>query len=105
MISVIIFVLGQFLRLSAIMTLGKRWSTKIVVLPQAPLVTNGLFKIIRHPNYLGVVLEIVALPLMGGYWKLALFFSIANFTILYFRIRLEEKMLDQYNGYYKEFSK
>ena len=104
LICLAIYILGQVLRLSAIYTLGKRWSTRIVVLPKAPVIKKGLFKLIRHPNYLGVVLEIFALPLMGGYWKLALFFSLGNFLVLYFRIYLEEKMLDQYNDYFREFS-
>lgn len=91
--GLILFLIGQFLRLSAIRTLGKRWSTRIIVLPNAPLISSGLFKFIRHPNYLGVALEIFALPLMGGSLSMAIVFSLINFVILFFRIRLEEEML------------
>jgi methyltransferase len=99
-----LFVLGQALRVIAIRTLGKRWSTKIVILPESDAVKKGIFKIFRHPNYVGVVLEIFALPLMAGLIKVAIIFSLLNFVILYFRIKLEEKMLGQYNNYFEIFS-
>ncbi|MCB9091230.1 MAG: hypothetical protein H6621_10680 [Halobacteriovoraceae bacterium] len=98
-----LFIAGQFLRLSAILTLGKRWSTRIVILPNAPVVKKGIFNYVRHPNYLGVVLEIFALPFMGGYWQLALFFSCLNFIVLFFRIKEEERMLCQFNDYAQKF--
>ena len=100
-----LFICGQILRVSAIYTLGKRWSTRVVVLPQADVVKSGLFKFIKHPNYLGVILELFALPMMGGLFVAAVTFSLLNGVILFFRIRFEEEMLDQYNNYYQHFSK
>ncbi|MCF8060767.1 MAG: hypothetical protein K9K67_15800 [Bacteriovoracaceae bacterium] len=101
--SLVFFLLGQTLRLTAIWTLGKRWSTRIVVLPEAPVVKKGIFNFIRHPNYLGVIFEIAALPLMGGYFIFAMIFSVLNGVILFFRIREEEAMLCQFNDYKEKF--
>lgn len=98
-----LFFLGQALRLTAIKTLGKRWTTRIAILPGKIAVSNGIFSKIRHPNYLGVCLEIMALPLMGGYVDLAIFFSIINLLILFFRIRKEEFFLRKYNSYGEVF--
>ncbi|MCR9205564.1 MAG: hypothetical protein NXH75_13355 [Halobacteriovoraceae bacterium] len=98
-----LFLLGQFFRISAITTLGKRWSTRVMILPEAPVIKSGLFKLVRHPNYVGVILEIAALPLIAGFWKIALLFSISNGIILFFRIRFEEKMLSTHNDYQQQF--
>ncbi len=100
-----LFLLGQFFRISAITTLGKRWSTRVMILPEAPVIKSGIFKVVRHPNYVGVVLEIAALPLVAGLWKQALFFSICNGIILFFRIRFEEEMLSTHNDYQQQFFK
>lgn len=101
--GLIFFVVGQTLRISAIATLGKRWSTRIVILPEAPAVKKGIYNYFRHPNYLGVVIEIAALPLMASLFNVALVFSLANFVILYFRIKLEEHHLIKNNDYRKIF--
>ena len=76
-----------------------------MVLPQAEVVSKGLFRYVRHPNYLGVVLEIFALPLIAGLWELSLIFSFLNAIVLFFRIRFEEKMLTKYNNYDQTFLK
>lgn len=102
--SLVFFVFGQFLRITAISTLGKRWSTRIVILPEAPAIKKGVYNYFRHPNYLGVVLEIAALPLMASFYGIALFFTLANFVILYFRIRLEEHCLIEHNKYREVFN-
>jgi methyltransferase len=104
MIFFIVFICGQAFRVVAISTLGTRWSTRIVILPNANAIRKGIFKYFRHPNYLGVVLEILALPMMIGAWELAMIFTLANFVILFFRVRLEEEMLNKYNNYNKIFS-
>lgn len=101
--AVILFIMGQFFRLCAIFTLKRRWSTRVMILPEAPVVTNGLFRYLRHPNYLGVVLEIAALPMVAGLWQISIIFSFLNAVILYFRIRFEEHMLTTYNDYEKQF--
>lgn len=101
--ALVLFGLGQFLRIMAIKTLGERWSTRVMVLPEAPVIKSGLFNIVRHPNYVGVVLEIAALPLIAGLWQVAAFFSFCNGVILFFRIRFEEKMLCEHNNYQEEY--
>ena len=84
-----IFLLLQVLRVWILMTLGPRWTTRIIILPGAPLVTNGPYRILSHPNYLVVVGEIAALPLCLGLPWLALIFSAANAILLSIRIRAE----------------
>lgn len=99
----ILFIIGQCLRIMAITTLKKKWSTRVMILPDAPVITSGLFNYIRHPNYLGVVIELAALPLMASLWEVAITFSLINAIILFFRIRFEEDMLIKYNNYREKF--
>lgn len=87
------FALLQLARLWVLATLGGRWTTRIIVLPGAPLVRAGPFRYLRHPNYLIVVLEIALLPLAFGLWRLALLFSLLNALALAVRIRAEESAL------------
>ena len=88
-----LFILLQLARLWVLATLGKRWTTRIIVTPGAPLVAGGPFRFVRHPNYLVVVLEIAVLPLAFGLWELAVIFSLLNAVVLAIRIRAEEKAL------------
>ena len=90
---VAIFLLLQLGRLWVLATLGRRWTTRIIVLPGAPLVTGGPFRFVRHPNYLVVAAEIAVLPLAFELWQVALIFSILNAAVLAIRIRAEEKAL------------
>jgi methyltransferase len=84
---------AQALRWWAIRTLGGRWSTRVIVVPGEPPVTGGPYRLLRHPNYLAVVLEMACLPLAWGMWRLALLLSAANAAILLVRIREEEQAL------------
>jgi methyltransferase len=88
-----IFVVLQALRLWVVATLGPYWTTRILTVPGAPLVRNGPFRFVRHPNYLVVVGEIAALPLVFGAWRIALVFSLLNLVLLAWRIRIEEQAL------------
>jgi methyltransferase len=88
-----LFLLLQLGRLWVLRTLGERWTTRIIVLPGAPLVTGGPFRFVRHPNYVVVALEIAVLPLAFGLWEVALIFSVLNALALFIRIRAEEKGL------------
>jgi len=89
-------VLGaQTLRYWAIATLGWRWSTRIVVLPGTAPVTAGPYRWVRHPNYLAVIAEMVALPLVHGAWLTALVFSLGNAWLLRVRVRAEEEALGE----------
>lgn len=84
---------SQGLRYWAIATLGPRWNTRVIVLPGAPPVTGGPYRLMKHPNYLAVIVELAALPMIHGAWVTALVFSIANALLLAVRIRSEEAAL------------
>jgi methyltransferase len=92
--ALVLFGVGQALRVAAIKELGTRWTTRIIVLPEAPPVAGGIYRHIKHPNYLGVILELAALPLVFGCWFTAVVFSIANLALLLgVRIPAEEAAL------------
>jgi methyltransferase len=86
-------VLAQPLRYWAIATLGWRWNTRIVVVPGEPPVTTGPYRWVRHPNYVAVVTEMAALPLVHEAWLTAVVFSLGNAWLLWVRIRAEERAL------------
>jgi methyltransferase len=88
-----LYVLLQVARLWVLTTLGSRWTTRIIVLPGAPLVRAGPYRFVSHPNYLVVVAEIAVLPLVFGLWPVALLFSALNAAILAIRIREENRAL------------
>ncbi len=88
-----IFVLLQGARLWMFRSLGQRWTTRIIVLPDAALVRKGPYRYVDHPNYLIVTGEIATLPLAFGLWKIALLFSLLNGAILTLRIREEDRAL------------
>lgn len=81
------------LRYWVIATLGERWATRVLVLPAAPLVAGGPYRFLRHPNYLAVAVEVVALPLVHTAWLTALVCGAANLAILAWRIRVEDTAL------------
>jgi methyltransferase len=85
--------LAQALRYWAIASLGWRWNTRIVVVPGELPVTRGPYRWVRHPNYVAVVTEMVALPLVHGAWLTAVVFSLGNAWLLWVRIRAEERAL------------
>jgi len=95
---------GQSLRLLAMATLGERWTTRIIILPGHGPVTGGIFRYIRHPNYLGVFLEIAALPLVFGCFNTAVFFTLANLALMCVRIPAEERALEEAGGYQQAFA-
>lgn len=90
-----LFALLQLGRLWVLATLGERWTTRIIVIPGERLVARGPFRLVRHPNYVVVVLEIAVLPLAFGLWQPALVFSLLNSVVLTIRIRAEEQALAQ----------
>jgi methyltransferase len=91
--AVVVVVLAQALRWWAIASLGGRWTTSVIALPGQPPVTSGPYRVLRHPNYLAVVVELAALPLAYGSWRTALAFSAMNAVVLVLRIRAEERVL------------
>jgi methyltransferase len=89
----IVFVILQGLRVWVLATLGPRWTTRILVLPAAPLVARGPYRLLPHPNYAVVTAEIFVLPMAYGLVTLALVFSCLNAAILWVRIRAEDEAL------------
>jgi methyltransferase len=88
-----LFVLLQAGRLWVIASLGRRWTTRVIVVPGAPLLVRGPYRFIRHPNYLIVVLEIAVVPLALGLPLFALVFTLANAALLTYRMRVENRAL------------
>ncbi|AYG58170.1 isoprenylcysteine carboxylmethyltransferase family protein [Rhizobium jaguaris] len=91
----VIFMVLQGLRVWVLATLKERWTTRIIVLPGAALVTSGPYRFFSHPNYAVVVGEIAVLPLAFGLPLYALIFSLLNAAILTLRIRAENAALRQ----------
>jgi methyltransferase len=91
----VIAVLSQVLRWWCITTLGKRWNTLVIVIPDAPLVKTGPYKYtwLHHPNYLVVVIEGIALPMIHTAWITAICFTLANAWLLSVRLRVENEAL------------
>lgn len=87
-------VASQALRWWCIATLGPRWNTRVIVVPGLPLVGRGPYRWLRHPNYVAVVVEGFALPLVHTAWVTALGFSVLNAVLLLrFRIPAEDRAL------------
>jgi methyltransferase len=87
------FVALQVIRLWILLSLGRHWSTRVLVLPGTPKVVRGPYRWLRHPNYCVVAAEIALVPMALGLPLFALFFSIANAVLLALRIRVENKAL------------
>ena len=83
----------QFGRVWVIASLGRRWTTRVIVLPGALLVRDGPYRWLKHPNYLIVAAEIALLPLAFGALAIALVFSAANLALILRRIRIEDAAL------------
>lgn len=89
-----LFLVAQGLRYWCIASLGRRWNTRILVLPGVPPVRRGPYRILRHPNYLAVTAELLCGPLIFGAWLTALAAGVANaWLLLAVRIPAEEKAL------------
>ena len=84
-----VYLVLQALRLWVLLTLGERWTTRVIILPGAPLVTGGPFRFLSHPNYAVVVAEIAVGPLAFGLVGYALIFSVLNALILWLRLSVE----------------
>lgn len=84
---------AQSLRWWCIVTLGRRWNTRVIVVPGLPLITGGPYRVASHPNYVAVVVEGIALPLVHTAWITALVFTLANAALLRVRIRVENVAL------------
>ena len=83
----------QLLRVWVIASLGGRWTTRIIIMPGAPLVRRGPYRLVSHPNYMVVIAEIAVLPLAFGLPLFAAVFSVLNGVVLTVRIRAEARAL------------
>lgn len=88
-----VVVAAQALRWWCIVTLGPRWNTRVIVVPGLAPVRTGPYRWLSHPNYVAVVAEGVALPLVHASWVTALVFTIANAALLAVRLRHENAAL------------
>jgi methyltransferase len=86
---------SQALRWWCIRTLGQQWNTRVVIVPSLPRVTGGPYRVLPHPNYIAVVVEGFALPLVHTAWITALVFTVLNAALLTVRIRTENDALTQ----------
>jgi methyltransferase len=91
----LVLVAATALRWWTLATLGERWTTRVLVVPGEELVRAGPYRWLRHPNYLVVVMEIAAIPLVHCAWLTAGVFSIANLVLLRERIRVEDEALSR----------
>ncbi|MFJ4963895.1 isoprenylcysteine carboxyl methyltransferase family protein [Streptomyces sp. NPDC088729] len=90
---VAVVVAAQLLRWWCVSTLGPRWNTRVIVVPGLPLVTGGPYRLLRHPNYVAVAAEGLALPLVHGAWVSALAFTALNGVLMAVRVRCEDGAL------------
>jgi len=86
-------VASQALRWWCIVSLGRRWNTRVIIVPGLPPVRSGPYRLLRHPNYVAVVVEGVALPMVHAAWITAAVFSVLNAGLLAVRIRAEDAAL------------
>jgi methyltransferase len=87
------YLLLQVFRLWVLASLGRFWTTRVIIPAEIRLVRRGPYRFCRHPNYLLVSLEIAVLPLALGLWRYALVFSVINAALLLWRIHVEEQAL------------
>jgi methyltransferase len=88
-----LFGLVELGRIWVLLSLGRRWTTRIVVVPGETLVRRGPYKFLNHPNYAVVIAKIALLPLVFGLWRIALVFTLLNAAALTVRIREENRAL------------
>ena len=86
-------VASQALRWWCIATLGRRWNIRVIIVPGLAPVTSGPYRFLPHPNYVAVVVEGIALPMVHLAWITALVFTVANAALLAVRIRVENAAL------------
>ena len=89
----LVVIAAQGLRWWCIATLGPRWNTRVIVVPGLPPVRSGPYRFLSHPNYVAVVVEGLALPLVHACWMTGIGFTLANAVLLTVRLRVENKAL------------
>ena len=91
----LVYCLLQLLRVWIFISLGRRWTTRIIILPRKPLISSGPYRFLKHPNYVLVWVEVAVFPLIFGAWHIALAFTLLNTLLLMHRIRVENSALKQ----------
>jgi len=94
-IPFVVFLAMQAARVWVIASLGPYWTTRIITLPDAPLVRKGPYRFVRHPNYIVAFVEIITLPLAFGWWEGALVFGVLKAALLAYRIKVEDGVLSE----------
>jgi len=89
----VVVILANTLRWWCIYTLGQRWTARVIVIPGLPLVRSGPYRWFAHPNYVAVIVEGAALPLVGSAWITACTFTVLNAWLLTVRLRCETRAL------------
>lgn len=97
--AVLLFAVATFLRWWVIRTLGIHWNTEVVNSAPLGVVSSGPFRWIRHPNYVGVFVELIAVPLIHTAWITAIFAAFGDVLVLRNRLRIEESVLDSVPAY------
>lgn len=92
-VFLVIFIILQILRVYVLITLGKYWNTRIILIPGTKRVRHGIYKLINHPNYIIVVCEIFVIPMIFNLYFVAVIFTILNALMLFVRIKEENKAL------------
>lgn len=95
----VLAVAAQALRYWALSSLGHYWNVRVIVVPGGDVVAHGPYRYVRHPNYLAVIIEGIAIPLIHSAWITAVAFSLLNAVVLAVRIRCEEGALSNHCGY------
>jgi methyltransferase len=93
-----IALLCQVGRYAVIWSLGRQWNTRVIVVPGLPRVTGGPYRFLSHPNYVAVVVEGLALPLVHSAWVTAVVFTLCNALLLTVRLRVESRALTALDG-------
>lgn len=88
-----LFLMAQVGRISCMLSLGKFWNTKIIVIPNVIFIKKGLYKYVRHPNYIIVLIELFVIPLMFGAFITAFIFPLLHILLMFIRIPAEERAL------------
>jgi methyltransferase len=93
-VGAVVFALAKALKWWAILTLGQAWTFRVIVVPQAPLVVSGPYRFMRHPNYVGVIGELVGVALMTGAWIAGPITTAGFVSLIVKRIQIETRALD-----------
>jgi methyltransferase len=93
-VFLVIFILLQICRVIILLTLGKYWNTRIIRIPNVQLVKKGIYKFVRHPNYILVICEIFVIPMIFDLYWTAIIFTVLNLIVLNIRVKVENKALN-----------